>query len=434
MHLEVTCVAAPVHVFIGNSDDNRKCVTASSLVDCADDAGHLGRRVNSHQAGDTFEITSAGDEVCARRTDSSGGWGMQLEIVCVASELDEGIQGSFNRWSARRGVRVLSGDFNGDGKEDVALIGGPNWRSIPVAHSFGHGEWSVTNCGVEDMNRWIDVAGARPLVGDFDGDGRDDIALTGGMGWQSIPIAFAEGSGCFRVSNAAVDDFPGWAATSNVQSVVGDFDGDGKADIAAIGNSGWSTLPTAFSNGDGTFRVTNLAFAADAGGPFNEWSSRSRVIVLAGDFNGDGKDDVALINGPNWRTIPVALSAGDGSYNSITNCQVPNVNSWLRVRGAYPIVGDFDGDGRDDIALTGGNGWRSIPVAFSEGEQCFRVTNNGVAQFPMWARHASVQAVAADVDGDGKADIVATGHSGWGTMPVAFGNGDGNFHVVNELV
>ena len=187
MHLEVTCVAAPIFVFIGNSNDNRMCVTAPIPVACADDAGHLGNRVNSHTAGDTFEITSVGEEVCARRTDSGGGWGMQLEIVCVASEpaLGAGIYGTFNGWSASAGVHVLAGDFNGDGKRDVALLGGPGWGSIPVAHSFGNGQWSVTNCAVSSMNSWIDTQGARPLVGDFNGDGRDDIALTGEIGRAS---------------------------------------------------------------------------------------------------------------------------------------------------------------------------------------------------------------------------------------------------------
>jgi hypothetical protein len=85
MHLEITCMAAPVRVLIDSSGENTKCVTASYPVTCADDAGHLGSRVNSHQADDTFEITSNGVEVCATRTDAPVGWGMHLEIVCVAT-------------------------------------------------------------------------------------------------------------------------------------------------------------------------------------------------------------------------------------------------------------------------------------------------------------------------------------------------------------
>ena len=155
---------------------------------------------------------------------------------------------------------------------------------------------------------------------------------------------------------------------------------------------------------------------------------------MAGDFNADGKDDVALIGGPGWGSIPVAVSAGDGSYNSITNCAVPHMNGWIDAPGARPLVGDFNGDGRSDIALTGGHGWGSIPVAFSEGAQCFRVTNTGVAHFPSWTATHNVQAVALDVDGDGHADIAAIGNSGWATLPVAFGNNDGSFRVVNERI
>lgn len=349
---------------------------------------------------------------------------------CIAG-LPAGIVGSFNGWAATAGVYMLEGDFNGDGNADVALIGGPGWGSIPVAHSRGDGRWSVTNCGVESMNSWIDAPGARPLVGDFDGDGRDDVALTGGHGWGSIPVAFSEGAGCWRVTNHAVSNFPSWASHHNVQSVVGDFDGDGKADIAAIGNPGWGSLPTSFSNGDGTFRVTNHGL----GGSFNSWAATAGVYVLAGDQNGDGKDDVMLIGGSGWGTLPVALSDGSGRYNEITNCGCAHMNGWIRAAGnTRPLVGDFNGDGRADVALTGGNGWGTIPIAFAEGNQCWRVTNNVVSSFPSWTASANVKAVATDVNGDGKTDIAAIGNGGWSTLPVAFANGDGTFRVVNQRI
>ena len=64
----VTVVAGlPVAVLIGDSNENTKCITAFVPVICADDAGHLGNRVNSRQAGDKFEITTDGAEVCATR-------------------------------------------------------------------------------------------------------------------------------------------------------------------------------------------------------------------------------------------------------------------------------------------------------------------------------------------------------------------------------
>ena len=97
MRLEVACrtggvVAAPpppppapkaMNVLIDRSGSNSKCVAVSEPVTCDVDAGNLGKRINSHRARDTFEITTNGAQVCARRTDSPGnGWGMRLEVAC----------------------------------------------------------------------------------------------------------------------------------------------------------------------------------------------------------------------------------------------------------------------------------------------------------------------------------------------------------------
>lgn len=91
MRLEVECEPAPGVVMhnlhIGRSGGNTKCATAPGPVVCADDAGHLGNRLNSHTAGDTFDITVNGAEVCATRTDVGHGWGMDLQIPCVALQV-----------------------------------------------------------------------------------------------------------------------------------------------------------------------------------------------------------------------------------------------------------------------------------------------------------------------------------------------------------
>ena len=200
------------------------------------------------------------------------------------------------------------------------------------------------------------------------------ITLAGAPGFITIPLAASNGNGSFTVTNAPTPNFPIWAIDSRVRKLVGDFNGDGRADLALIGgwtngSTPWHTIPLAFSNGEvgGTFRVTN-----EDVGAFGGWATAA-AAKLVGDFNGDGRTDIVLLEGsPDewWWTIPLAFSNGNGTFR-ITNygsppnhirCARPPISQgdhddcfekWAKSALAAKLVGDFDGDGRSDIALTG---------------------------------------------------------------------------------
>ena len=335
---------------------------------------------------------------------------------------------SFPTWEATPGVTVLTGDFNGDGKTDIALVGGAGWGSIPVAFSNGNGTFIVSNESVASFPAWAATPGVKALAGDFNGDGRTDIALVGGAGWASIPIAFSNGDGTFTVTNDGVPSFATWEATPGVKALTGDFNGDGRTDIALVGGAGWASIPVAFSNGNGSFTVTNYGVSS-----FAAWEATPGVEALTGDFNGDGRTDIALVGGAGWASIPVAFSNGNGTFN-VTNDGVPYFATWEATPGVKALTGDFNGDGKTDIALVGGAGWASIPVAFSNGDGSFNVTNEGVASFPTWEATPGVKALKGDFNGDGKTDIALVGGAGWASIPVAFSNGDGTFNVTNDGV
>ncbi|MDP9360628.1 MAG: VCBS repeat-containing protein [Acidobacteriota bacterium] len=335
---------------------------------------------------------------------------------------------NFASWAATAGAVPLVGDFNGDGRDDIALIGPSGWATIPIAFSNGDGSFNVTNMPIANFASWAATPGAKPLVGDFNGDGKSDIALTGPTGWATLPVAFSNGNGSFTVTNVAIANFASWATTAGAKPLAGDFNGDGRTDIALTGPSGWATLPVAFSNGNGSFNVTNQPIAG-----FATWAATANAKPLVGDFNGDGKTDVALTGSSGWGTLPVAFSNGNGSF-TVTNLSITNFGTWAATSDARPLVGDFNGDGKTDVALTGPSGWATLPVAFSNGNGSFNVTNQAITNFAAWAATFNAVPLVGDFNGDGRTDVALTGPFGWGSIPVAFSNGNGTFTVTNQSV
>lgn len=317
---------------------------------------------------------------------------------------------TFAGWAAVSGVQSVVGDFNGDGLSDIALTGGAGWTTMPVAFSNGDGSFAVTDFSLGAFPGWAAVGGPRAVAGDFNGDGRTDIALVGGAGWTTVPIAFSNGNGTFSVTNLSAGIFATWAQTSGAQAVAGDFNGDGRADLALTGPSGWGTIPVALSNGNGTFGVVN-----NANSQFASWAS-ANARAVTGDFNGDGVQDIAL-TAPGWSTIPIAFSDRTGGF-WIANQPAVQFAAWAGTGGKV-VAADFDGDGKTDLALAGEPGSVTVAFALSTGGGNFIAANLPVDSFPLWSGQARY-VLAGKFNRDGQADIALTGTGGWTTIPVAF--------------
>ncbi|MEH1017214.1 S8 family serine peptidase [Micromonospora sp. CPCC 206060] len=326
----------------------------------------------------------------------------------------------FATWACLPNTRMLSGDFDGDDRDDLALTGATG-GSIPVAFSTGNGRFRLTNQPQQQFATWAATPGVQAVSGDFDGDGRDDLALAGGADWNWLAVGYSNGDGTFRPTPIGLPSFPALARVTGAQLLSGDFDGNGRDDLALAGGTGWTTIPVAFANTDGTFTVTEQTVPG-----FPARAATTRARVLSGDVNGDSRDDLVATGGTGWTTIPVAFSNGDGTF-TVTDTGVADFPSYTAQSQAKVAIGRFhDAGPQADLAVAGPLHPSSTPVAVSDGIGGFTVVNRMYAPFPGYAAQAT-QMVAGDFNGDGRDDLAVSGGANWPWIPLAFANGDGGF-------
>ncbi|PYV00917.1 MAG: hypothetical protein DMG26_14635, partial [Acidobacteria bacterium] len=294
-------------------------------------------------------------------------------------------------------------DFNADGQADLALVA----NSDSVSILLGQGNETFGNRVVFPL-----ATGSGPaLVADFSADGKPDIAVAeSGSPTGEVSVMLGKGDGTFQ--NALNSPLASSAAYSTVS---GDFNGDGKIDIAAITSdtSSFSSFYVLLGNGDGTFQSPVSTFPAIGPGIFLEG-------LAAGDFNGDGKTDLALvtfnINGTDVGLI-VYISSGDGTFQAAAQYSTSGLfDPPLSIPSV--IAADFNDDHKLDLAVTDG-GNQMVSVFIGNGDGTFR----GPAPYPTGLSVTTTLA-AADFNGDGKVDLAVGGQNGVSILP---GNGDGTF-------
>jgi hypothetical protein len=242
------------------------------------------------------------------------------------------------------------------------------------------------------------------------GDGMADIVAFGNAG---VYVALATGGGTFGTPALRLGTFGhdagGWTSNDIYPRELADVNGDGMADIVAFGNAG---VYVALATGGGNFGASTLrlgTFGHDAGG----WISNDTYPRELADVNGDSMADIVAFGGAG---VYVALATGGGTFAAPTfqlGAFGHDVGGWIS-NDIYPRqLADVNGDGRADIVGFGGAG---VSVALATGGATFGPVMSQLAGFGHdaggWISNNTYPRELADVNGDGMADIVGFGGPG----------------------
>ena len=298
---------------------------------------------------------------------------------------------------------IAIGDFNGDGILDFAVaLSGLNEAGIFLGKGDGTFQQGPNSPRATDGSLTIAIA-----VGDFNGDGKMDMVATdipGGLtglfnsifgsvgGNASVFLGDGAGSLASHKDSDVGADFPSAIA-------VGDFNGDGKLDLA-ITNLNSDSVRILLGNGDGSFSQGSQIHVG-----------HRPTAVAVGDFNLDGHLDLVVTNAAD-NTLSVLLGNGDGTFAAASNVAVSS-------RPVSVAVGDFNGDGKLDLAVAGLLS-STVTILLGDGTGAFPTSNTY-----MVGRHPSA-VVVGDFNNDGKQDLAVANRLS-DMVSVLLGNGDGTF-------
>jgi hypothetical protein len=220
-------------------------------------------------------------------------------------------------------------------------------------------------------------------------------------------------------------ELPAASGSQNGGIVTGDFNGDGITDFAAASDSSATQLLVSLGNGDGTFQ-TSVGSVVTTDPTLTGANS-----VTTGDFNMDGITDIMMTFGSGNAAV-VMLGNGDGTFKA---GQVLHITPLQGSSVAYLgdiVTADFNGDGVQDVALTNDpeQGTGSIQIFFGNGDGTFNTNPTSLLSVATTGGISTqLHILTADVNGDGKADLVTFSHLD-GTTGVLLGNGDGTFQTL----
>lgn len=323
--------------------------------------------------------------------------------------------------------KCYAGDFDGDGRDDLLVH---NDNGTMIYRSDG-AQLDVVFSSLA-VFKWAFRAGDKFYVGDFDGDGKDEAAVFNGSDWAMPYLGLLAGDGSDGLLAIARYDgeLPGWQLREHDTFFVADLDGDGRQDLFVFNGADWPAPRLGMLRSTGTGLTAATTYDTNLPG----WAMRPNDRFLVGDFDGDGSDDLWAVNTLDWAVPYLGMLRSTGAGLTMSRLYAGTLPGWTMAAGDTYYVGDFDGDGQADLFVFNGGDWTMpyLGMMRSTGsELAFVRRYDGNA--PGWQMREHDRHWVGDVSGDGRADLFVYNHSDWaheyvGTL-LSTGTGLNGSHV-----
>jgi len=315
--------------------------------------------------------------------------------------------GAIDGWNLHSDDVFVAGDFDGDGIDEIlAVCDSTSWSKVL---SFEDGSWVTSWHNGNNLGK-IDGWYINPddvfVSGDFDGDGGDEVLAVATNGWSKV-LSFEDDSWVTVWHNWGSDAIGGWCLNSGDVFVSGDFDGDGGDEVLAVAMNGWSKV----LDFDGSSWSCSWSNKDDLG-KIDGWNMHADDVFVAGDFDGDGVDEVfAVCESTGWSKV---LGFNDGEWSTLSYTSGGIIHWWYLNPGDVFVSSDFDGDGSDEVLAIAENGWSQL-MKYDGSSWQTPWANEGSGTIHLWYLNPSDLFITGDFDG-GQDDLLAIAENGWSHM------------------
>ncbi|HSK17770.1 MAG TPA: M64 family metallopeptidase [Longimicrobiales bacterium] len=313
-------------------------------------------------------------------------------------------------FTGRNFLRCYAGDFNGDGRDDLLVHNG---NSIMIYRSDG-AKLDVAFSAVERVpGSWQFQPGDRFHIGDFNGDGRDEVVVFNGTDWamEYLGLLADDGAGGLRLIARYDDSMPGWQFQARDRFYVADFNGDGHKDLFVSNGRDWAVPYVGMLRSTGTgFQVVRRYDANMPG-----WQMRSNDRHYVGDFDGNGREDLWVFNGDQWAIPYLGMLRSNVSSLQMARRYDGSMPGWQMRSHDRHTVADFNGDGRKDLYVFNGDDWAVAYLGMLRSTgSALTMQKRYDGNVPGWQMRRHDRHFACDVKGDGREDLFVYNHNDWG--------------------